>query len=138
MCPDLCNNKSELRKTLYNNAQFYEQQHDQHQSVIENMQMTEITPYLYLGNELDAKNVQKLTQLGVLYILNVTKNIPFYDQPTTTTTCSSSSSSNSSKFVFKRIPVNDCLNQNLKEYFEEAFDFIGWLFELFAKIQAFN
>ena len=130
MCPDLCNNKLELKRpTCAQN--FYEQ--DQHQSMLENTQMTEITPYLYLGNEMDAMNVTRLMQHGVYYILNVTKNVPFYehssqqqqptnnaDDSTTTTT-----TNNASKFVFKRIPVNDCISQNLKDYFDEAFEFIG-------------
>jgi hypothetical protein len=131
MCPDLCNNKLELKRQPC--AQnFYEQ--DQHQSMLENTQMTEITPYLYLGNEMDAMNVTRLMQHGVYYILNVTKNVPFYehssqqqqqqptnaDDSTTTTT-----TNNASKFVFKRIPVNDCISQNLKDYFDEAFEFIG-------------
>ncbi len=30
-----------------------------------------------------------------------------------------------SQFVYKRIAVNDCENQNLKNHFQEASDFIG-------------
>lgn len=156
MCPDLC--RSELKKSNVCNASsfYYEQLQDQHQSMIDNTQMTEITPYLYLGNEMDAKNVTKLAQMGIFHILNVTKNIPFYDLPSSTdqqsssdssaspspsssptsSLCSTSSSSSSSgaesntttttsKFVFKRISVNDSFNQSLKEYFDETFEFIG-------------
>lgn len=130
MCPDLCNNKLELKRpTCAQN--FYEQ--DQHQSMLENTQMTEITPYLYLGNEMDAMNVTRLMQHGVYYILNVTKNVPFYEhssqqqQPTNNaddSTTTTTTTNNASKFVFKRIPVNDCISQNLKDYFDEAFEFI--------------
>lgn len=128
MCPDLCNNKLELKRQPC--AQnFYEQ--DQHQSMLENTQMTEITPYLYLGNEMDAMNVTRLMQHGVYYILNVTKNVPFYEhssqqqQQQPTNADDSTTTNNASKFVFKRIPVNDCISQNLKDYFDEAFEFIG-------------
>lgn len=84
MCPDLC--RSELKKSNVCSASsfYYEQLQDQHQSMIDNTQMTEITPYLYLGNEMDAKNVTKLAQMGIFHILNVTKNIPFYDLPSST------------------------------------------------------
>jgi dual specificity MAP kinase phosphatase len=121
MCPDLCRSETELKNNLIN-SHYYEQQADQHQHSIDNAIMTEITPFLYLGNELDAKNTTKLAQLGVFHILNVTRNIPFYDDhqpiPATSTTTTS-------PFVYKRIPVNDSINQNLREYFEEAIDFIG-------------
>jgi hypothetical protein len=68
--------------------------------------------YLYLGNECDAKSINVLEKNEIFYILNVTKNIPFYE-------------SNSGKFVSKRIAVNDNGNQNLKDHFEDAFEFIG-------------
>ncbi len=79
--------------------------------------MTEITPYLYLGNELDAKNVDKLEKEEIYYILNVTKNIPFYDNLIPL--------SSLNKFVLKRIAVNDACNQNLRNYYDESFEFIG-------------
>ena len=58
----------------------------------------------------------KLEKEGILNILNVTKNIPFYDNLLPTTS--------SAKFNLKRIAVNDCSNQNLKLHFDEAIDFI--------------
>jgi hypothetical protein len=90
---------------------------DQQQSAIENAVMNQIMPHLYLGNEMDAQNLKKLSEEGVYYIMNVTKNIPFYDNQLTPEL--------KRKFVFKRVGVNDCLNQNLKVHFQEAIDFIG-------------
>ena len=90
-------------------------QQDQSQAAIENAVMNEIVPHLYLGNEMDAKDESKLEEKGIHYILNVTKNIPFYTNP------------NNSKFVHKRIAVNDCVSQNLKQHFDEAIQFIGKL-----------
>ena len=87
------------------------------QSDIDNATMSEIMPHLYLGNELDAKNMDKLERDGIMYILNVTKNIPFYDEQL--------APSVRSRFVLKRIAVNDCANQNLKNHYDEAIDFIG-------------
>lgn len=79
---------------------------------------------LYLiGNEQDAKNCEDLEKKGIYYILNVTKNIPFYNS--TNSMNNNTGSNQTSPFCLKRIAVNDCENQNLKNHFSEAFDFIG-------------
>ena len=110
--PSLCVLKEKSEKLL--NAVFCDaQQQDQSQAAIENAVMNEIVPHLYLGNEMDAKNESKLEEKGIHYILNVTKNIPFYTNPA------------NAKFVHKRIAVNDCVSQNLKQHFDEAIQFIG-------------
>lgn len=108
--PSLCVLKEKSEKLL--NAVFCDAQQDQSQAAIENAVMNEIVPHLYLGNEMDAKDESKLEKEGIHYILNVTKNIPFYTNP------------NNSKFVHKRIAVNDCVSQNLKQHFDEAIQFI--------------
>ena len=60
----------------------------------------------------------QLESNGIRYILNVTKNIPFYgDSRQSETACA--------KFIYKRISVNDGSNQNLKQHFDDAFQFIG-------------
>ena len=115
--PDLCVNKANDLKSLKKNKYYFDNQLDQQQSEIENAVMTKIIDYVYLGNELDAKNIDKLDKEGIHYVLNVTKNIPFYDDGLP--------QSIRSKFKFKRIAVNDCSNQNLKVHYEEAIDFIG-------------
>lgn len=121
--PQMCKSKKAEVRSNQVNSHYYDEQ-DQNQSVLENANMTEITPYLYLGNEVDAKNTQRLAQMGIHYVLNVTKNIPFYENPTS---CKQQQQQQQ-QFTFKRIPVNDCINQNLREYFDEAIDFIGkWL-----------
>jgi dual specificity MAP kinase phosphatase len=84
-------------------------QQDLHQSAIDNAVMTKITNHLYLGNEIDSQNVEMLEKEGIHYILNVTKNIPMLNNP---------------KFKYKRINANDCQNQNLRQHFDEAFEFI--------------
>ena len=115
ICPEYVEEVLKLNNSS-NNAKYYDNQHDQHQGSIDNAVMTKIEPFLYLGNELDAKNIAALEKQGIYYILNVTKNIPFYDHLVP--------ESSKSKFVFKRIGVNDACNQNLKQYFDEAFQFI--------------
>lgn len=102
---------------------FKEKRDDQRQSAIDNAVMTEITPYLFLGNESDAKNLDILEKKGIYYILNVTKNIPFYNS-TNTMNSNVNNSNSSNQFCLKRIAVNDCENQNLKNHFNEAFEFI--------------
>lgn len=72
-----------------------------------------------IGNESDARNVARLEKEGIYYVLNVTKNIPFYDD--LVPPCAKS------KFVFKRIGVNDSCDQNLRKHFDEAIEFIGKL-----------
>jgi hypothetical protein len=129
ICPEFCENKlsdefkisfnssENLISSSFNKPIFDSDQVDQQQSAIENAVMNQIMPHLYLGNELDAQNFKKLTDEGVYYIMNVTKNIPFNDNRLTPEL--------RKKFVFKRVGVNDCLNQNLKVHFQEAIDFIG-------------
>jgi hypothetical protein len=66
------------------------------------------------GNELDAKNETQLEKNGIYYVLNVTKNVPFYNKIL------------KSKLKTKRIAINDDhSSHNFKDYFKEAFDFIG-------------
>ncbi|XP_064484133.1 dual specificity protein phosphatase 10-like [Ornithodoros turicata] len=71
---------------------------------------TEILPFLLLGNERDAANVAQLRRLGVGYVLNVTAHLP--GQPV------------DAGIRTKRLPASDSCQQNLKQYFEEAFAFI--------------
>lgn len=111
--PEYCTNKTEPKLSL--NLVPKLKQQDQACDDIENCKMTEIFPFLYLGNESDAKDLDKLDELKIYHILNVTKNIPFYDQ----------NQEKSKKFFFKRISVNDSTGESLMEHFDEAFSFIG-------------
>lgn len=112
LCPEFCVLKeANISNSLKCNREQSDFLNDISQSDIENAIMTQILPFLYLGNELDAKNVNNLAQNEIYYVLNVTKNIPFYE-------------TTNKKFKLKRIAVNDNGTQNLKDYFEEAVDFI--------------
>ncbi|XP_069117824.1 dual specificity protein phosphatase 10-like [Argopecten irradians] len=77
---------------------------------IEAAEATQILPFLYLGNERDAANYKKLTDLDITYVLNTTSTVPkhFEDQGIT----------------YKRIPASDSGAQNLQQYFQEAIQFI--------------
>lgn len=76
---------------------------------IENAELTPILPFLYLGNEQDAQDLRLLQRLHIGYILNVTTHLPLY---------------HTGLFVYKRLPATDSNKQNLRQYFEEAFEFI--------------
>lgn len=79
---------------------------------IENAELTPILPFLYLGNEHDAQDMNLLQRFNVGYVLNVTTHLPLYHY-------------NTGLFVYKRLPATDSNKQNLRQYFEEAFEFIG-------------
>lgn len=73
-----------------------------------------VLPFLYLGNGRDAADLQLLRALGATRVLNVTSQLPGYHEER--------------GIIYKQIPASDSGHQNLKQYFEEAFDFIGeWL-----------
>ncbi|XP_072301966.1 dual specificity protein phosphatase 10 [Eucyclogobius newberryi] len=77
----------------------------------ESAELTPILPSLYLGNEQDAHDLRLLQRLNVGFILNVTTHLPLYHYDT-------------GLFVYKRLPATDSNKQNLRQYFEEAFEFI--------------
>jgi len=69
-----------------------------------------VLPFLYLGNQHDAADLNTLRSLGVTRVLNVTSHLPGYHEA-----CG---------ITYKQLPASDSGHQNLKQYFEEAFDFI--------------
>ncbi|XP_011429094.1 LOW QUALITY PROTEIN: dual specificity protein phosphatase 10-like [Crassostrea angulata] len=77
---------------------------------IETATASQILPFLYLGNERDAANLQRLQDLNITYVLNTTSHIPKYFE--------------NQGIHYKRIPASDSGCQNLKQYFEEAAAFI--------------
>uniref|UniRef100_A0A3B5KXU5 protein-tyrosine-phosphatase n=1 Tax=Xiphophorus couchianus TaxID=32473 RepID=A0A3B5KXU5_9TELE len=77
-----------------------------------NGQLTPILPFLYLGNEHDAQDLHLLQRMNIGYILNVTTHLPLYHYDT-------------GLFNYKRLPATDSNKQNLRQYFEEAFEFIA-------------
>lgn len=70
-----------------------------------------VLPFLYLGNGKDAADFQLLRSLGASRVLNVTSQLPGYHE--------------ARGITYRQIPATDSCHQNLKQYFEEAFDFIG-------------
>ena len=74
---------------------------------------TPILPFLFLGNERDATDLSTLKQLNISYILNVTTHLQDLSQE------------NLSGLRHKRLPALDNCRENIKQYFEEAFSFIG-------------
>jgi len=71
---------------------------------------SEILPYLFIGNQRDAANRERLNELGVTHILNVTNHLPLHFE--------------NEGIVYKRLPATDSGSQNLKQYFSEAIQFI--------------
>lgn len=79
---------------------------------IENAELTAILPFLYLGNERDAQDLEQMQRMDIGFILNVTTHLPLYHYDL-------------GLFNYKRLPATDSNKQNLRQYFEEAFEFIG-------------
>lgn len=77
---------------------------------IENHPATQVLPHLFLGNMRDASDMAVLKRLGISYILNVTSKPPQYTlEP---------------GFHYKHLEAADNGLQNLRQFFEEAFEFI--------------
>lgn len=78
---------------------------------IDNHPASRVLPFLYLGNGKDAADPDRLRELGTTCVLNVTCSLP--------------GAPLGAGITHKRIPASDSGQQNLKQYFEEAFEFIG-------------
>ena len=77
----------------------------------ENAVVSPILPFLFLGNERDAEDLDLLLRLNIGYVVNVTTHLPLYHV--------------NSGLRYKRLPATDNSKQNLRQYFEEVFEFIG-------------
>jgi len=71
---------------------------------------SEILPYLLIGNQRDAASKERLTELGVTHVLNVTAHLPLHFED--------------DGITYMRLPASDSGSQNLKQYFSEAIRFI--------------
>lgn len=78
---------------------------------IDSCPASRVLPFLYLGNARDAADLDALAGLGVSRVLNVTSQVPGDHQH-----CG---------ITYRQLPASDSGHQNLKQYFEEAFQFIG-------------
>uniref|UniRef100_H3ARA7 Dual specificity phosphatase 10 n=1 Tax=Latimeria chalumnae TaxID=7897 RepID=H3ARA7_LATCH len=78
---------------------------------IENAELSPILPFLFLGNEKDAQDLEIMKNLNIGYVVNVTTHLPLYHAET-------------GSVRYKRLPATDNSKQNLHQYFEEAFEFI--------------
>ncbi|CAG9759543.1 unnamed protein product [Ceutorhynchus assimilis] len=77
---------------------------------VDSFPASKVLPFLYLGNSKDAADLSCLQGLGTTCVLNVTSQLPGYHEE-----CG---------ITYKQIPATDSGHQNLKQYFEEAFEFI--------------
>ncbi|XP_060110813.1 dual specificity protein phosphatase 10-like [Heteronotia binoei] len=78
---------------------------------LENAELSPILPFLFLGNERDAQDLEQMLSLNVGHVLNVTTHLPLYHVE-------------SGRLRYKRLPATDNNRQDLRQYFEEAFEFI--------------
>lgn len=78
---------------------------------------SKVLPFLFLGNSKDAADMNCLHDLGTTCVLNVTSQLSGYHEDYGIT--------------YKQIPASDSGQQNLKQYFDEAFEFIGKCFFFF-------
>jgi len=82
-------------------------------------EISEIIPGLFLGGEEAAKNKNKLQELGIRTIINMTDNISnFYE----------------SDFTYYRFPLTDQPNSDIKKYFEDTYKIISSVIENKEKI----
>ncbi|GFN89334.1 dual specificity protein phosphatase 10 [Plakobranchus ocellatus] len=105
------NGKSEeISQQQQQQAMLYSPTNGYPEPEIEAATASQVLPFLYLGNERDAKDLARLKNLNIGYVLNVTAHVPqYYD---------------ALGIRYKRIPASDSAQQNLKQYFEEAIEYI--------------
>ncbi|CAG8486404.1 24511_t:CDS:2 [Cetraspora pellucida] len=86
----------------------FELNHDQI-GYLTNMYASEIFPRLYMGSVLAASDKAWLMDHKITHILSVTDNAPqqFLES-----------------YKYKTIPIRDCENTNIMEYFNDAYEFI--------------
>ena len=81
------------------------------QSDLDSHPATEILPFLYLGNGRDASDWHTLTSLNIRRVLNVTSDLPGFHE--------------TRGILYKQLPAADSGQQNLRQYFDDAYQFIG-------------
>lgn len=115
-CPDLCDthllsaNGSTSPSSSHSDVLDPAVQRRERADAIEKACVTEILPFLYVGNQQDAKDLQHLQNRGISRVLNVTAHVPSYDEHL--------------GISYKTLPALDNGSQNIRQYFDEAVDFI--------------
>jgi protein-tyrosine phosphatase len=71
---------------------------------------SQILPFLYLGDYLDARNLDKLKKLGISRILNVSDSARYVEDP---------------EICLCHIPISDFGDTHLPAVFERCFEFIS-------------
>ncbi|CAF3621389.1 unnamed protein product [Rotaria sp. Silwood1] len=75
----------------------------------ENFTMTEILPRIFVGNILDAQNLDRLNQNGITHIVNSTPDLPLFWEK---------------NYQYMRVDVLDLPSENIRKYFDKTFQFI--------------
>lgn len=92
---------------------------------MENAVISPILPLIFLGNERDAQDLDLLLRLNIGFVVNVTTHLPLYHLDT-------------GLMHYKRLPATDNSKQNLRQYFEEVFEFIGKRSQLFCSLNIYT
>jgi hypothetical protein len=82
--------------------------------------VSEILPHVLFGNQRDASDRERLRELGVTHIINVTSQLPLHFE--------------TDGIVYKRLPASDSGSQNLKQYFQDAIAFIDGVREVNGRV----
>ena len=77
---------------------------------IENHPSSEVTRFMFVGNMKDAGDIEVMKRLGIDHVLNLTSMKPVYKM--------------SPDITYKQLFVADNGYQNLRQHFDEAFEFI--------------
>jgi hypothetical protein len=88
---------------------------------LHNFPTSRILPHLYLGNARDARDPELLSHLGISRILAITAD----DQQQNSQQGGPDSTVVPHHLPTKQIAATDNCSQNIKQYFEEAYKFIG-------------
>ncbi|XP_050437089.1 dual specificity protein phosphatase 10-like isoform X2 [Adelges cooleyi] len=89
---------------------------DSNREMMDQHPLTKVLPFLYLGNSKDADDHEGLSAMGVTRVLNVTTS---QQSPSP-----QAGDHRTAGILYKRLSALDNGHANLKQYFEEAFEFI--------------
>lgn len=93
---------------------------DVSRDIMDSQPLTKVLPFLYLGNSKNAEDREGMAGIGITHVLNVTTS-----QQSPSPILNHRAPTGTAAAAYKRLSVLDNGHANLKQYFEEAFDFIG-------------